>query len=261
MPELSKIESPGLMNPLGIGVTNPSYPLHVLRADGASGTLSLSGATTTGGPSYIIMGNNDSAGVSGPNVIVAANRSLQLGVGNSFTAAGAGTFTPHLEIDSAGGVRVSAVGQGIQTIPAGGNIQSYRTFTGWNFKYLGFFEFRAGNQYLDIRLSTTADNIMYQMHVQGYLYNSGQIVSWNCGYTYNIPANSILNQYTINSGNSSIVNSYRTSSGNLCLKLNRGSSGYSEGYVAVYFHSFDAGTQNAMGISAFAQNNSAGNFY
>ena len=101
---VSQIESRGLTNPLGVGVLNPSYPLHVLRADGASGTLSLSGATTTGGPSYVIMGNNDSAGVSGPNVIVAANRTLQFGVGNSFTAAGGGTFTSYMNVDPNGRV-------------------------------------------------------------------------------------------------------------------------------------------------------------
>lgn len=259
---ITTIDQTGLSRPLGIGpVTNPVHDLQVLRADGASGTLSLSGATTTGNPSYIIMGNNDSAGVSGPNVIVSANRNLQLGVGTSFSAPGGGTFTPYLEINSVGQLRISATGQGIQTIPAFGNIPDYRTFTGWNYKYLGFFEFRAGSQYLDIRLSTTADNIMYQFHVHGYLYNSGNIVSWHGGYTYNIPANSILNQFTINSGNSSIVNTYRTSSGSLCLKLNRNTNAYSEGYVAVYFHSFDAGTQNAMGVAAFAQNNTAGNFY
>lgn len=94
---ITTISQSGLSRPLGVGgAANPAYDLSVLRSDGASGTLSLSGPTTTGGPSYIIMGNNDSAGVDGPNVIVSANRSLQFGVGTSFTAAGGGTFTPTL---------------------------------------------------------------------------------------------------------------------------------------------------------------------
>jgi hypothetical protein len=102
---VSTIGAPGLARPLGVGgISNPVYDLHVLRADGASGTLSLSGPTATGGPSYVIMGNNDSAGVSGPNVIVAANRTLQFGVGTSFTAAGAGTFTSYMNIDPNGRV-------------------------------------------------------------------------------------------------------------------------------------------------------------
>jgi hypothetical protein len=96
---ITTIDQSGLSRPLGVGgITNPAYDLSVLRSDGASGTLSLSGPTATGGPSYIIMGNNDSAGVSGPNVIVSANRSLQFGVGTSFTAAGGGTFTPNLTV-------------------------------------------------------------------------------------------------------------------------------------------------------------------
>jgi hypothetical protein len=59
------------------------------------------------------MGNNDSAGVSGPNVIVSANRTLQFGVGTSFTAAGGGTFSPYLSIAPNGQVlvnRTSTVG-------------------------------------------------------------------------------------------------------------------------------------------------------
>jgi len=111
---ITTIDQSGLSRPLGVGgITSPAYDLSVLRSDGASGTLSLSGPTTTGGPSYIIMGNNDSAGVSGPNVIVSANRTLQFGVGTSFTAAGGGTFSPYLSIASNGQVlinRTSTVG-------------------------------------------------------------------------------------------------------------------------------------------------------
>ena len=107
---VSTIGAAGLGRPLGVGgISNPVYDLHVLRADGASGTLSLSGSTPTGGPSYVIMGNNDSAGVSGPNVIVSANRTLQFGVGTSFSAAGGGTFTAHMNIDTLG--RVTMPGQ------------------------------------------------------------------------------------------------------------------------------------------------------
>jgi hypothetical protein len=102
---ISTINQSSLAKPLGVGgISTPVHDLHVLRADGASGTLSLSGVTTTGGPSYVIMGNNDSAGVGGPNVIVSANRTLQFGVGNSFTAAGGGTFNPYLSINASGDI-------------------------------------------------------------------------------------------------------------------------------------------------------------
>jgi hypothetical protein len=116
----SKIDRSGLnlSGQVAIGaMANPTYDLHVLRADGASGTLSLSGATATGGPSYIIMGNNDSAGVGGPNVIVSANRSLQFGVGNSFTAAGGGSFTSQLSISPTGVVSiVNGVAIGVDSV-------------------------------------------------------------------------------------------------------------------------------------------------
>jgi len=94
---------------VGIGQTSPQYALHV-KTGSASGTLSLSGGSeTTGGASYILMGNNDSAGVSGPNVIMSANRTLQFGHGTSFTASGGGTFTPRFNITSNGGIAFGAV--------------------------------------------------------------------------------------------------------------------------------------------------------
>lgn len=103
---ISTIGSGGLDSPLtsitglGVNVASPNYAVQALTASGASGTLSLSGQASgsTGGPSYILMGNSDSAGTTGPNVISAANRQLQFGVGNSFSAAGGGTFTPQLTV-------------------------------------------------------------------------------------------------------------------------------------------------------------------
>jgi hypothetical protein len=96
---------------VGINQNSPQYPLHVKSSAGASGTLSLSGGSeSTGGASYIIMGNNDSAGVSGPNVIVSANRTLQFGHGTSFTAAAGGVFTSRLAITSNGGIAFGGVG-------------------------------------------------------------------------------------------------------------------------------------------------------
>lgn len=93
---------------LGIRHTNPLHALHV-KSGAASGTLSLSGgAEATGGASYIIMGNNDSGGVSGPTVILSANRTLQFGHGTSFTLAGGGTFTSRMSITSNGGIAFGA---------------------------------------------------------------------------------------------------------------------------------------------------------
>jgi hypothetical protein len=63
-------------------------------------------ATGGGGASYILMGNSDSSGVAGPNVIASGNRNLQFGVGDDFTSATGGTFSEHMRIDASGNLLV-----------------------------------------------------------------------------------------------------------------------------------------------------------
>jgi hypothetical protein len=145
-----------------------------------------------------------------------------------------------------------------------GNTTDYRTrFTGNNMKHLGFFNHRADAQYLHVKTNISSNSCMFMFHAFGYLYNSGNLVSWAGGYTYT-PPSSILNQFNINSGNCSVA-TYRTAGpaggGFLCLRVNRNNSGYSEGYLSVFFHSHDTVLQNATVVTAFAQNNDAGNFY
>jgi hypothetical protein len=136
-------------------------------------------------------------------------------------------------------------------------------FYGNQWKLLGFFQLRDGSQYLDVKTNITSNSCMYMFHVCGYLYNQGEVISYTSGYTYT-PPSSILNQYTHNLGNQSI-SSYRTAGpaggGFLCVKVNRGTTGYSEGQLAVYFHSHDVGLQNSAQVTAWIQNNTGGNFY
>lgn len=80
---------------LGIGTTAPQARLHV---GGVYPNLSISGVA---GESTFMLGNQDSAGVSGPNIIKSANRTLQFGVGTQFTGTG-GTFTSYQSIDPNG---------------------------------------------------------------------------------------------------------------------------------------------------------------
>jgi hypothetical protein len=133
----------------------------------------------------------------------------------------------------------------------------------FNWKHLGFYQLRDGNQYLDIKTSNAYNSLMYMFHVVGYLYNQGEVISYTSGYSYTAP-NTILNQYTHNLGNQSI-SSYRTASpsggGYLCLKINRGTSSYSEGQLNVYFHSHDTSAQNSISVVSWAQNQSSGNYY
>jgi len=126
---ITTINASGLANPLGIGTSTPVQNLQILSASGASGTLSLSGSSSgsTGGASHILMGNSDSAGTTGPNVIQAANRNMAFGVGTSFSAAGGGTVTPIFNVNATGinvqGVqRTWALGQpSVSGITSGGS--------------------------------------------------------------------------------------------------------------------------------------------
>jgi len=111
---------------VGVNTTTPQVALQVKANNGASGTLSLSGssANDTGGASYILMGNTDSAGTTGPSVILSANRTLQLGVGTSFSSASGGTFTSHMSVNSNSSVVIgnttSQISSGKLSIYAGG---------------------------------------------------------------------------------------------------------------------------------------------
>lgn len=68
-----------------------------------SASLNLSGASNG---TYILMGNQDSGGGAGPAMIFSANRTIQLGVGTSYTTRTGGTFTPILHVDPSGCVGV-----------------------------------------------------------------------------------------------------------------------------------------------------------
>jgi len=94
---------------VGFNITSPQVALQLKSPAGASGTLSLSGsaANDTGGASYILMGNTDSSGTTGPSMIVAANRTIQLGRGTAFNSASGGTFTADFQSDGSGNVTVN----------------------------------------------------------------------------------------------------------------------------------------------------------
>jgi hypothetical protein len=97
-----------------------------IRAQGSatgSGSLSLAASSASGGgASYLLMGNSDSGGTTGPNVIVSANRILQIGVGSSFASRTGGTFTEYMRIDASGNVGINTTGtvSGVKLNVAGG---------------------------------------------------------------------------------------------------------------------------------------------
>jgi hypothetical protein len=85
-------------NRLGIGNAAPGYNLHVTGNAQVADYLRI---TNTGGAQKLLMGNQDSAGVNNPSMIVAANGTMAFGNGNSWTTDG-GTATYNANISSSG---------------------------------------------------------------------------------------------------------------------------------------------------------------
>jgi len=90
---------------MAIGATT-TYSELTVNNGSASGSLSLSPVSGGGGVSYILMGNANGGGATGPTMIASANRTLQFGVGTSFTSRDGGTFTEFMRIDSGGNVGI-----------------------------------------------------------------------------------------------------------------------------------------------------------
>ena len=128
--EAMRINSSGYV---GIGNTSPQVALHI-KTGVASGTLSLSGnaANDTGGASYILMGNTDSAGTTGPSMIVASNRSLQIGRGTSFSSTSGGTFTSDFQTDGSGNVTSNPSSSTTPTTTINGKMAEFPV---WNATY------------------------------------------------------------------------------------------------------------------------------
>jgi len=149
---------------LGVGISNPVAALHV-KNNGASGSLSLSGvaANDTGGASYILMGNTDSAGVAGPSTIIAANRELYFGVGDNFAAASGGANTTYLKILAGG--RLSHT-------PADGSNDVIAVDTSGSSPYMRFRTSGTNNGYVQF---TTSDAYFWNDRAnQGIKISSGQ---------------------------------------------------------------------------------------
>ena len=110
----------------GIGTSSPAAKLHITNTSATSGSLSLASPPAGSGGSYIIMGNADSGGAAGPSVILASNRTLQFGVGTSFTSNTGGTFSEQMRLDASGnlglGVTPSAWGAAERALDVGSTV-------------------------------------------------------------------------------------------------------------------------------------------
>lgn len=73
--------------------------LTVRAVGGGSGTFNLSGSA---GASYVLLGNRDGLGATGPSVIASSNRAIQFGVGDNHSNTAGGTFTEFGRFSSTG---------------------------------------------------------------------------------------------------------------------------------------------------------------
>jgi hypothetical protein len=234
----------------------------VISPIGAGGA-SPSDQGTARGKDLMVRGGTSDNG----NGLVGGRLFLNGGAGYNGGAFGARGFDGDVRIQNQGGN--TFIGRNITNISSAGNNSLYLPFAyndsgeyapqrASGMLHIGSFTHRADNQYLDIRTNNNSGSLMFMFHIYGYLYNSANINTWIGGYSY--LSNSILNLYVQNLGNCSAT-AYRTSNGFLCLKINRNASGYSEGKLNVFFHSWSQGEMENMAVTSYAQNNSGSNFY
>lgn len=99
---------------VGLGTTTPQQKLSV------TDTLSI---TDTSGQQYLLMGNQDSAGVNNPSVIYAANGQLFFGGGSSWTGSG-GTIDTTMALTDGGNVGIGTTNPGTNRLQVQGNVSA-----------------------------------------------------------------------------------------------------------------------------------------
>ena len=145
-----------------------------------------------------------------------------------------------------------------------GGFQHYAD-TGDPKNWLGTFTLRNGYRYLDLALNINSNSYMFYAYAEGYLYNQKIVNTSCCGYMYT--SNNILAKATVNNGNGNngFMDPYRSTgqngadTGQLCLKLDRTTTGYSEGNIHIFFGGHSP--KNDVIVTNYSQNNSSGNHY
>jgi len=182
----------------------------------------------------------------------------------STTAGGVVTLRDGFSIEPNLDLKASTKGpshQGVGVVYAAPYPLRFNAFNGTGPKFLGVYPLRAGSQFLDIAINTTSDNIMYYAMFRGYFYGRGSRWSWTAGYTYQGSIINVQNHFVLN-GNAANLTAYRGAAGsaypaNLCLRMDSGSSGYTEGYGELYIFAHANSLQNGFQVAAFSENNAA----
>jgi hypothetical protein len=91
-----------------------------------------------------------------------------------------------------------------------------------------------------IKTNYTSDGLMWYARMSGYMYGYAIMDAWIGGYTYN---GGVINvtAYENASGGQYFASAYRSTDGSLCLRVQLGQTGYTEGYGVLQFGGhFDA---------------------
>ena len=99
---------------VGVGTASPVSKLQI------TDTVAI---TNTSGNQYLLMGNQDSSGTNKPTIIRSSNALLQFGIGDNWSSATGGTFTPYLNVAAAGNVGIGTASPS-QKLDVQGNINT-----------------------------------------------------------------------------------------------------------------------------------------
>jgi len=122
----------------------------------------------------------------------------------------------------------------------------------------------AYGRYVDVKTNWTADSQFWMFKVEGYLYNHLTFGTVACGYSYT--EGRILSKESSNyiGGTGHTIVTYRTGDGsneNVCLKIDKGSGGYSEGQIDFWAWDFSASNSTSCTTLASHHSDNASNIY
>ena len=191
-----------------------------------------------------------------------------------FTAASDNTPVKRLTINSTGSVthwdggqftrRRTHFNQGLGTYTPSDMTADTNQEAPWvGFNDLGIVSLRGFAPYIDIKTNYTADNLMFMLKFEGYLYNRGNSVFYGGGYTYNggVIAKDIGATQAV-LGPAYVYELYRASSDSaLCIKIhaNVANATYDEGKIAVSLFTF--GELSTFRIVSVRITDSTANYY